>query len=125
MTILESLLLAHLLGDWVLQTEWQAQNKSHNWRAMLSHLVVYHIVILAVLVARFGFQYRLVYAVVVILAITHAFLDRGWTVPWLMRTLKISVKITPERWLIVMFDQSIHMLLLGLASITLSRKGLL
>jgi hypothetical protein len=111
-----------LLGDWLLQTEWQAANKRHNWRAMLSHVVVYHIVALAVLVVRFGFQNVYVYGVVGILAVSHAFLDRGWPVAWLMRKLRISVDRTPERWLTLVVDQSIHILLLGLASLVLSQR---
>lgn len=120
MTVFESLILAHLLGDWLLQTEWQAKNKSSSWRARWSHVAVYHIVILAVLVVRFGMQDPRVYITVGILAISHAFLDRRWPVLWLMKTLRISVNNTPERWLIVMIDQSIHILLLGLASLVLS-----
>jgi len=123
MTILESLLLAHVLGDWILQTNWQAQNKRHNWRAMLSHVVVYHLVVLAVLTARFGFRDWLVYAVVGGLMISHAFLDRGWPVAFLMRTLGIGPRNESDRWLNVMFDQSLHIQLLGLATLVLSRHA--
>ena len=77
MTILESLLLAHVLGDWILQPNWQAQHKRHSWRAMWAHVSMYHLVVLAVLVWRFGFRSWQVYAVVAGLAVTHAFLDRG------------------------------------------------
>ena len=125
MTILESLLLAHLLGDWILQTNWQARNKQHNWRAMISHVVVYHLVVLAVLVVRFGFWDGRVYAVVLGLAATHAFLDRRWPVEWLMKALGNATRNDSDRWLAVMFDQSIHILLLGLATLILSRNALL
>ena len=121
MTILESLLLAHVLGDWILQTNYQAQNKRHSWRAMLAHVTVYHLVMLAVLVARFGYRDWVVYAVVVGLAFTHAFLDRGWPVERLMKTLGISPRNESDRWLNVMFDQSIHIQLLGLATLILAR----
>ncbi|HET6348025.1 MAG TPA: DUF3307 domain-containing protein [Candidatus Krumholzibacteria bacterium] len=122
MTVLESLLLAHLLGDWILQTNWQAVNKRHNWRAMLSHVVVYHAVVLAVLGARFGFENGRVYAVVAGLAISHAFLDRVWPVEWLMKRLGAGPRNDSDRWLTVMFDQSIHILLLGLATLILSPR---
>jgi hypothetical protein len=123
MTILESLLLAHVLGDWILQTNWQAQNKRHNWRAMLSHMVVYHLVVLGVLVARFGYRDWVVYAVVGGLAVTHAFLDHGWPVTWLMKRLGIAPRNEYDRWLSVMFDQSLHILLLGVATLILSRNA--
>jgi hypothetical protein len=125
MTILESLLLAHVLGDWILQPNWQAQNKHHSWRAMWAHVAVYHLVVLAVLVLRFGLHDWLVYAVVGGLAVTHAFLDRGWPVIWLMRKLGVSSRTESDRWLNVMFDQSIHMLLLGVAAAILTRNAML
>lgn len=124
MTILESLLLAHLLGDWLLQTNWQAQNKARSWRAMLSHVVTYHVVVLAVLVVRFGFGNALVYAVVVGLAVSHAFLDRRWPVLWLMKKLGVGSNNESDRWLAVMFDQSLHIELLGLAALILSHGNL-
>ena len=46
MSLFDSLLVAHLVGDWLLQTEWQALNKTKNWRAMWAHVAVYHILIL-------------------------------------------------------------------------------
>ena len=33
-TILMSILVAHFVGDWLLQTNWQAVNKSRNVRAL-------------------------------------------------------------------------------------------
>ena len=122
MTILESLLLAHVLGDWLLQTSWQAMNKRHNWRAMLSHVFVYHLAVLAILVARFGFNDARVYAVVAGLAISHAFIDRRWPVEWLMNRLGAGSRDEHERWLTVMFDQSIHIVLLCAATLILSPR---
>ena len=120
MTLFESLLLAHIVGDWLLQTEWQALNKVHNWRALLSHVVVHHLVVLGVLLARFGFQDIRVFVVVGLLAVSHAILDRHWPVVWLMRALKHIVVRPPERWLTIVIDQAIHILLLGLAVLYLS-----
>ena len=50
MTTFELLLLTHLLGDYLLQTEWQALNKSKNWVALWTHVGVYHALMLGVLV---------------------------------------------------------------------------
>lgn len=124
MTIFETLLLAHLAGDWLLQTEWQAVNKVHSWRALLTHIAIYHVIVLGVLVARFGFRDVYVYAVVVILAITHAVMDRQRFVEWWMRTMRHSVNRSSERWLMIVVDQSIHIILLGLAALFLSQKGI-
>ena len=56
MSLFDKLLVAHLVGDWLLQTEWQALNKSKNYRALLSHISTYSLVILGVLVMDFGFH---------------------------------------------------------------------
>jgi Protein of unknown function (DUF3307) len=42
-------LAGHLIGDFVVQTDWQANNKERNWRADAAHVLTYH-VIMAVLV---------------------------------------------------------------------------
>lgn len=36
-----TIMAAHWVSDFVLQTHWMATNKSHDWRAMLSHVAVY------------------------------------------------------------------------------------
>lgn len=120
MTLLESLVLTHLLADWLLQNEWQAVNKARNWVALLSHVAVYHAVLLAVLLYRFGWGDGRVYLVVGLLAVSHAILDRGWTLVWLMRAFRLIVARKPERWLTLAVDQSIHILLLGLAVLYLA-----
>jgi hypothetical protein len=120
MTIFESLFIAHLVGDWLLQNEWQAINKRKRWQALLSHVVVYHLVVLAVLVVRFGFQNINVYFAVIFLAITHAVLDLRSPVEWFIRTFRLSATREPELWLVIVVDQSMHFVLLGLASLYLS-----
>lgn len=121
MTIFESLLLAHIVGDWLVQTEWQAVNKRHDWRALVTHVIIYHVIVFGVLAARFGFQEPAVYVAVVFLAITHAVLDRQRSVEWLMRTFRHSVNRTNERWLVIVFDQAVHIVLIGLVTLYLAR----
>jgi hypothetical protein len=121
MTVFESLLVAHIIGDWILQTEWQAVNKANNWRALWTHVLTYHAVVLVVLLARFGHSDFRVYIVVAALVVTHAALDRNRLVYWLMRVLRVAVIRPRERWLTVAFDQSIHLVLLALATLFLVR----
>jgi hypothetical protein len=121
MTLFESLVIAHLIGDWLLQTEWQALNKIHDWRAMFSHLLVYHAVLLTVLGVRFGFDEPVVYGVVGVLAVLHGILDRRGFTQWLMKTLRISVQRAPDRWLSMAVDQTLHIVLLAGAAVFLSR----
>ena len=120
MSTFDLLIVAHLVGDWLLQTEWMAMEKRHNWRALLSHVAVYHAVIIAVLGYRFGYGDVRIYAVVVVLALTHALLDRQWPVVRIMRLLRISGTRPPERWLEIAVDQSLHILLLAAAVVFLA-----
>jgi hypothetical protein len=120
MTLFDKLLVAHLVGDWLLQTEWQALNKGQNYRALFSHIGIYSLIIFGVLVIDFGFQYINVYLAVAILALAHAFLDRGWPVVRFMKTFRLIVEREPERWLMMAVDQSIHILLLAIAALALS-----
>lgn len=41
MTTLLILLSVHFVADFVLQTDWQAKNKSKNWEALTRHVAVY------------------------------------------------------------------------------------
>ncbi len=115
--------MAHLLGDWIFQTEWQAENKKQKFHALLLHVIVYHVIVWIILYFGFGLPALPVLAVVAILAVLHAVLD-GWpTVRWIMKGLRITVERTPERWLMIAVDQAIHLLLLGGASLYLSQLG--
>ena len=120
MTLFESLLMAHILGDWILQTEWQALNKEKNWRAMAANVVVYSAVVFAVLGWRLGWGNASVYAAVAALAIVHVVLDRRRPLLWFMKAARITVSRQPEAWFVVAVDQAIHLLFLGMAAVYLS-----
>ena len=120
MTLFETLLMGHILGDWIFQTEWQATNKSSNWRAMLVHVAVYHVIMLGFLVMWAGPGDWRIYIAVLLLAITHAILDRRQSVHGLMRLLRITVNRPPEKWLAIPIDQAVHLLLLGLTAFLLA-----
>ena len=121
MTLFETLLIAHMLGEWLFQTEWQALNKAHNWRAMFYHVATYHVIVLSLLVYKLGPQNILVYSVTALLALSHAIVDRRWPVLWWMKTMRLSVSRPPEQWLMIVADQAVHVVLLGLAVVLLSR----
>lgn len=121
MTVFETLLIAHVVGDWLLQTEWQAVNKASNWRALFTHVAVYHLVVLAALLWRVGAGDPRVYLVVVGLAVVHAVMDRKRSVAWFIRVMRISVERSPERWLTIAVDQSLHLVWLAVATVILTR----
>ncbi len=121
MTILETMIMAHLIGDWLLQTEWQAQNKATNWTALLIHIIIYHLVMFAFLYLSFDFALMPLGISVGFLALTHSILDRQKFVGWLMRTLRIRVVRDNQKWLSVAVDQALHILLMGVATLYLSK----
>jgi hypothetical protein len=118
-TTFELLLVAHLIGDWLLQTEWMVLNKRSSWSALAAHLAVYHALVLGVLLPRYGIGDARVYAVVAGLLLSHAILDRYWPVTGLMRALRMTVTRPPERWFEVAVDQVVHILLLAAAAAVL------
>ena len=120
MTVFEGLVISHLLGDWLLQTEWQAQNKRTNVLALLTHIIIYHAVILAVLLLAFRLPLIPTLATVVVLGVLHAVLDRQAAVLWIMKTMRLVVTREPERWLFVAIDQSLHIVALGIAALYLA-----
>ena len=90
------LLVAHQVGDHVIQTDHQAAGKAGPgltalW-AMLGHLAGYHAVAAVLLVGTFGvlglpLTWGGVLAGVAFSALTHAALDRRWTVRTILRRL--------------------------------------
>jgi len=121
MTAFETLLMAHILGDWIFQTEWQAVNKERQWRAMLTHVAVYHAIVVVGLGLRFGFADPRVYAVVAGLAVVHTILDRRRPLRRFMRAMRITTTREAEPWLAIAVDQSLHLLALGAAALVLTR----
>lgn len=121
MSLFDSMLLAHLAGDWLLQTEWMAVNKARDWRAMLSHLVIYHAVMLVTLLCWLPAREPRLWLGLGALAVTHAILDREALLAALMRALRLVRERPPERLLTVVVDQTLHLLLIGLAAAWLAR----
>ncbi len=119
MTLFETLFLAHLLGDWLFQTEWMALNKAKNWRALLTHVTVYHAIVLGALGLRIGVDARGL-VVVAALFLSHAIMDRREPVVGLMRALRMIANRPPEFWLLMAVDQSLHLLALGAAVFVLT-----
>ncbi len=109
-------LLAHLAGDFLLQNRWMAEQKVHRWWPAIVHALLY--------TAPFILLTQEAAALVVIGG-THLIIDRfrlAKHVMWLKelispqsyrRTLRATKKRAdgPDFWLMVMVDNSIHLLL--------------
>lgn len=65
--------VGHRIGDYVFQTDWQAQNKVSNLLARFKHCIVYSVSISALMLTGFG--WKTVTAVFLITLIEHMWID--------------------------------------------------
>jgi Protein of unknown function (DUF3307) len=108
------LLVAHMLGDWVLQTDNQAMTKMVSWRAMAAHILTYHFC-MVVLVLPFWHD-RWAVLGFLLSATTHGFIDRRWPVQ-LLRQKTGSAKFAESQLGVLSADQALHVVVLGLMAV--------
>ena len=73
------LLAGHLVGDWMVQNDWQATNKTRSWAALIAHVASYHLamgLLLLIPVLRDGWPAGKALAALAVSAMTHAVIDR-------------------------------------------------
>ncbi len=105
--------LAHLIGDFLIQTEYEATNKPNghfiNW-PLLQHVVKYTLCLTVVIIAL-GASY---WWVLWIFA-THYVLDRRVFIVWWRRNIMRSSEESIKRdwWLNVVVDQIFHWLVIA------------
>jgi hypothetical protein len=113
-----ALLISHLAGDFLLQTEWQAVNKRGGLRhdpvrrrALLRHGFTYTAAYVPALI-WLGSEIGALGAVLCALAITlpHVVIDDGRLLfAWMSR---VKHNDDPERWLVAAVDQTFHLVCL-------------
>ena len=113
-----ALLISHLAGDFLLQTEWQAMNKRGGLRgdpvrrrALLLHGLTYTAAYVPALI-WLGSEIGAPGAVACALAITlpHVLIDDGWALfTWMSR---VKHNDEPEHWLVAAVDQTFHLVCL-------------
>jgi hypothetical protein len=113
-----ALLISHLAGDFLLQTEWQAMNKRgglrrdpERRRALFMHGTTYTAAYLPALI-WLGGELGALGAAACALAITlpHVLIDDGWVLhAWLSR---VKHSDAPEKWLVAAVDQTFHLVCL-------------
>lgn len=105
MSIFPWLLGGHLVGDFLLQNRWMAENKNKKIAPLLAHSTVYTLAVTAFSLAGGGLRWYFL----VLVFLTHVFLDRRSFVLFWARKV---TKTTDVPWLLVMIDQSWHLLVL-------------
>lgn len=121
------LLAGRLIGDWVLQTDYQATHKSwpiplvdkrtpsykalrsDSWLVNQQHMATYHVPLAAAALTA-GLRAALV--IVAVSWVTHSFIDRRWPVRWLM--VHTGSGPFSETWGVIAVDQALHLTILSL-----------
>jgi Protein of unknown function (DUF3307) len=115
------LLAGHLVGDWIVQSDWQATNKTRSWAALAAHVAGYHLVmglLLLIPVLRDGWPAGKALAALGVSAITHAVIDRRWPVRALLRAAGSPGFATVE-WGVIAVDQALHLFILTMLALLL------
>lgn len=101
--IIFSILIIHWIADFVLQTDWEAQNKSKSWNALLSHTMTYSLLWFPIILIVLGFQQAVIFTTITFLAhtITDCFTSRLNSRLW--REQKVH-----NFFVSVGFDQVLH-----------------
>jgi Protein of unknown function (DUF3307) len=120
MSLFDWLLIGHLVGDFIFQSDQIARNKTDRWPWMLGHLAVYMVVITAV-VLGYALTHPLppwlVVAALLWILATHMVLDRRAFTQWWMRLMRME----PDRlWLAIVVDQTFHLVTLAIVAQTLA-----
>lgn len=81
----------HGIADYWFQTDWQAQNKSKRWDALIQHACVYGLSFAWIgwVLANLGYiSWDKAIALPFVIAIPHAWMDRRRFLGWFLRTTK-------------------------------------
>ncbi|KNB69416.1 hypothetical protein ADS79_26345 [Brevibacillus reuszeri] len=106
------LLIAHLIGDYMFQTEWMAKYKAQRWLPLLAHCVVYTGVIY--LIAYWFIPGGLSGWAILLVFVSHMILDRR-TIVYIWYRKIMRVTNDGSKWLMIMCDQIFHLIILAAA----------
>ncbi|MFZ3130840.1 MAG: DUF3307 domain-containing protein [Desulfosporosinus sp.] len=110
MSPFDFLLVAHLIGDFPLQTSWMADKKANNWLPLLAHSALYTAII--GLISLIGFGGLALWQLATIF-LAHVTLDRRTFVAWWVNQI-MRTNLSENRWLGIMIDQVFHVTILAL-----------
>jgi hypothetical protein len=125
--IFEVFVVSHLLGDYLLQTEWQAVNKRGGLtgtgvqrRALLSHIATYTLAYVPSLIWLWNSLHGWVFGIAAVIAIPHLIQDDGRLLARYSLTVK-KADITRNLSLSAALDQSFHLIALFLTALLASK----
>ena len=97
---------AHLIGDYLMQTDWMANGKKTNWRICVVHVATYLI--------PFLFTPLVAWQIIAI-AVEHFIQDTTQIVPWFMRVKRSAGFIKPPcgPWSVILTDNILHVLFMA------------
>ena len=118
-------IVSHLVGDFLLQTEWQARHKAGGLgadpvarRALLSHVAMYGLTFVPALVWLESDIGAAVAAVAAAIVLPHLLQDDGRLVAVYIRAVKRTRD--PQQFVVVAVDQSLHVLALFALSLVVA-----
>lgn len=104
------MILGHLVGDYLLQTDWMAANKTNSSLVCTVHCIVYTLAVATILTASGSVLPLLAY---VIIGVTHFALDR-WRLAYRMMQYtghrNFAAHLHP--WSTILYDNILHLLVL-------------
>jgi hypothetical protein len=103
------LLIGHLVGDYILQTNWM-QRKSKEFLPLLIHSTIYTAAVALLALLAGGLSWR----GVALIFVSHLILDQRKFIEFWASKITGSANIN---WLKVMLDQSWHIVVLGIATL--------
>lgn len=110
MNFFEFLLLGHLTGDFLFQTNWMARKKADSFTVLFIHSTIYTLFIglASILAGRFS------WLALLIILLSHMLLDNRGFVNFWVKNINQSMDIA---WLKVVVDQCWHLIILGVVAI--------
>jgi hypothetical protein len=117
------LFVAHLIGDFLVQTRNMADHKATDWSWLFRHIAVYMLFVTTVVVwytVAFDVPAWLTIASLLFLVVTHIILDRRTFTSWWVRTISQASDIT---WMSIVIDQVFHILTLAVVAQALTLAG--
>lgn len=107
-----AVLVGHFIGDWIVQTDYQAMNKTSSWKANQQHMLGYHLTLGGLCVLAMSWEATL--AILLLSWVTHSIIDRRWPVKRLME-MTGSKPFSDTMFGMVAVDQALHLSILLLS----------